>query len=162
MLERPLFALLLVTVCAGAHAQAVKLSPSARAPMTRDELRRCLDEEASLLQRRQAQDSERHAIERENSALAQQAAQLADDLKRTDTHDFSKVDDYNARATAHEQRAAALIQRVDAFNADVTALNVEGNRHLAQCAARPYAEEDRAAVLNERKQLSPRVRGSAQ
>lgn len=157
-LNRTLAAALLTCAACGADAQVLKISPAASAPLSRAELRQCLDAEDALLRRQQAQDAERREIERENTGLAQEASQLAEDLHRTDTRDFSKVDGYNARAAAHEQRAKALNERVARFNDAVAVLNAEGHRHLAQCASRPFAVEDRDAILRERKRLSPQVR----
>jgi len=139
--------------CACAQAQTLKLGKEAPAPLTREELRRCLDREGSLQQRKRAQEAERVQIARENQEVALAAQQLADDLRRTDTRDFSRVDGYNARATAHEARRAALNARIGRFNADVEQLNADGAEHLRQCASRPYDPADREAILNEPKKL---------
>jgi hypothetical protein len=141
-----------------AGAQTLKLKPEAPRPLTRDELRQCMAREDDLQQRKRAQEAERTAIARENAEVSTAARQLADDVQRTDTRDFSRVDGYNARATAHEARVKALNERVERFNADVERLNAEGARHVAECAARPYDAADREAILREPKKLQPSVR----
>jgi chromosome segregation ATPase len=142
-------------------AQTLKLKKDAAPPLTRDELRACMEQEDALRQRKREQEAEREQISRENTELALVARQLAEDLRRTDTRDFSKVDGYNARAAAHESRVAALNARVERFNAEVERLNQEGAAHVERCATRPYDVADREAILNEPKRLQPRARVTA-
>lgn len=144
-----------LVVSAGTEAQTLKLKPDAPVPLTRDELRQCMAQEDLLQQRKRAQDAERLQIARENTEVSRAGQQLAADMQRTDTHDFSRVDGYNARAAAHEARLASLNARVERFNADVAQLNTEGSRHLAQCATRSYDAADREAILRETKKLRP-------
>jgi biotin-(acetyl-CoA carboxylase) ligase len=157
-LAKHTLAFLCALLATTAGAQTLKLKPEAPKPLTRDELRQCMAREDELQQRKRAQEAERTAIARENSEVAQATQKLADDLKRTDTRDFSGVDGYNARAAAHEQRVKALNDRIERFNADVERLNTEGARHVAECASRPYDVADREAVLNETKKLQPAAR----
>lgn len=140
---------------AGAPAQTLQLKPGAATPLSRDELRHCMEREDQLKARQRAQEAERAALDREGAELARAAEQLAEDLRRTDTRDFSRVDAYNQRAAAHEQRAAALNTRVQAFNDDVGRLNAEGAGHVAQCATRPFDPADREAILAQRLQAGP-------
>ncbi|MEW6704023.1 MAG: hypothetical protein AB1430_04150 [Pseudomonadota bacterium] len=149
---------LLALAGASAAAQTLKLDKDAAKPLTRDELRRCMAQEDSLQQRKREQEAERALIARENTEVSLAARQLAEDLRRTDTRDFSKVDGYNARATAHEARTAALNERVERFNEAVAQLNAEGAAHVAQCATRPYDVADREAILDEPKKLQPAAR----
>jgi chromosome segregation ATPase len=148
----------LVLALSAAAAQTLQLKKDAPQPLTRDELRACMDNEDSLQQRKRAQEAERAAIARENDEVSRLGRQLAEDARRTDTHDFSKVDGYNDRATAHDARLAALNARVERFNADVEQLNKEGAAHVERCAARPYDVADRDAILKEPKRLSPQAR----
>jgi hypothetical protein len=141
-----------------AAAQTLKLKKDAPQPLTREELRACMDEEDSLQQRKRAQETEREQIAHENTEVSLAARQLAEDLRRTDTRDFSKVDGYNTRASAHEARVAALNARVERFNADVERLNKEGAAHVERCASRPYDVADREAILQEPRKLKPAVR----
>lgn len=141
-----------------AGAQTLKLKKDAPQPLTRDELRACMEREDLLQERKRAQEAEREQIARENNEVSLAARQLAEDLRRTDTRDFSRVDGYNARVAAHEARVTALNARVERFNADVERLNQEGAAHVERCASRPYDVADREAILGEPKKLKPAVR----
>jgi hypothetical protein len=160
-LFRAALALAMLLAGASANAQTLKLKPQAPPPLTRAELRHCLEREDSLQDRKRAQEAERVQIARENTEVALAAQRLADELRRTDTRDFSRVDGYNARAAAHEARVAALNARVERFNASVEQLNAEGAEHVRQCASRPYDVADREAILKEPKKLRPAEAASA-
>ncbi len=120
-------------------------APSAN-PLSRAELRQCLqlhaaleDDKQALAKARALQDASIQALDAEESRLKTAQAQL-------DRSNRQAVKAFDAQLKAHRARVAAHNRTLPKFNAQAAAFDASEARYQDRCAGRPYREADRAAV----------------
>lgn len=127
--------------------------PSREVPMSREELRDCMEMNASMSDRLDQLDGERLTIDRETDVIARSSARLADQLRNLDSSDAAAVERYNARSAEHNRRADAHNRRVADMNARASFHNEDAGDVASACASRYYLLRDRDALRRDR---SPR------
>ncbi|MDQ3025363.1 MAG: hypothetical protein M3R58_02495 [Pseudomonadota bacterium] len=126
-------------------------APSVReAPMTREELRDCMDLNASMRDQLEQLDRERQVLDRETDAIARSAARLADELRNLDSFNSAAVASYNARSAEHNRAASVHNRRVADMNARASFHNDDAGDVSSACASRYYLLRDRDALRRDR------------
>lgn len=118
-------------------------------PLTREELRVCMERDYAVRDRQARLADERAGSDGEADSIARQGAQLAEDLRRLDNGDPLAVADYNARSAAHNRRVEMHNRHIADLNARVALANGDAADVAASCGARRYWLRDRDAVLRE-------------
>jgi hypothetical protein len=143
---------ILCTLAAGAlHAQPLNLKGDKVIPLTRDELRSCMDWEDGINDRGSKLDAQLRELDAEAVGISKAAQALSDELRKVDAADVMAVDAYNVKSRAHEVRVSSYNKRTDAHNELVKAQNKEHADWMARCATRTYKEADKESILKERK-----------
>jgi len=119
-------------------------------PLTREELRVCMERDHAVRARQSSLADERMDNDRESAAIAREGARLAEDLRNLDNRDTLAVADYNARSDAHNRRVESHNRRVAELNARTALVNGDAADVTASCGARTYWMRDRDAVLRDR------------
>ena len=120
------------------------------APLTRDELRGCMNRDDVLAARQSQIDDERRMNDRESASIARESATLSDEFRRLDSADTAAVAAYNQRTMEHNQRVDAHNLRVNDANEAARQLNRDQADMTATCGARTYYQSDRDAILWQR------------
>lgn len=121
-----------------AAAQAYYHEP----PMTRGELRGCVERDQALRDRLTILEQEKRGNDLESGEIAREGAQLAADLKRLNNSDPSAVADYNARSDAHNRWVLDHNNRVAGMNGRASLYNRDAADMGAQCSTRVYYFRD--------------------
>jgi len=116
------------------------------APMTRGELRDCVERDRYLRDQITILDQEKFDNDREGQDIYREGRALANELRTLDNRDANAVADYNARSDAHNRRVADHNRRVSDMNARARDHNREAANVSADCATRPYYFGDLNAV----------------
>jgi predicted transcriptional regulator len=145
------YAVLLHPSAAQTQMQAPAQSQKKRlpAPLSKQELRACVQQEHELNKR---QDALTLAQVQHNSQLAeasQQARILAEQLRKLDNTDEDAVDAYNKRNDARNLEVDKLNKNADALNLKITALQTDSADHMEKCSSRPFLRADREVILKE-------------
>jgi hypothetical protein len=138
--------LLALAALAAPLAVTAQTRPLSDFPLSREELRDCMDRDANLRERLDALDQERSANDRETAAIARAGAALAAELRTLDTTDTAAVAAYNARSSAHNRHVQAHNRRVADMNARASMHNGDAANVTARCASRTYTLRDLDAV----------------
>jgi hypothetical protein len=136
---------------ASSSAQTLGLKKEAPVPLSRAELRQCMDREDALQLRSAGLARAREEHDADMARISKSAAALAETLRQLDNYDQAAVDAYNERSRQHDAAVAALNKRTDAMNEAVGQLNADNADVMAQCNTRPYMRPDKDAILKERK-----------
>ena len=112
------------------------------APMTRGELRSCVERDQALRDRLSILDQEKRSNDVESGDIAREGTQLAHDLSRLDNSDPSAVADYNARSDAHNRWVIDHNNRVANMNGRAATYNRDAADMGAQCSTRVYYFRD--------------------
>ena len=115
-------------------------------PLTRGELRGCMDRDIFLRDRLSVLEQEKRYNDRETEAIDREGRMLADERRRLDNSNVGAVADYNARSDAHNRRVADHNQRVSDMNARAAMHNREAADLSADCSSRPYYFRDPDSV----------------
>ena len=111
-------------------------------PMTRGELRGCVERDQALRDRLTILEQEKRGNDLEGSDIAREGEQLAADLKRLNNGDPSAVADYNARSDAHNRWVIDHNNRVAEMNGRASLYNRDAADMGAQCSTRVYYFRD--------------------
>jgi len=112
------------------------------APMTRGELRGCVERDQALRDRLSILEQEKRGNDLESGEIAREGTQLARDLARLDNNDPSAVADYNARSDAHNRWVVDHNNRVAGMNGRASLYNRDATDMGSQCSARVYYFRD--------------------
>lgn len=108
-----------------------------------------MNREVALQKRQDALVAAQAAHNGEIRALAEEAKQLAEELKALDSSDDIAVDAYNRRNAERNKRVAKANTRAEALNATGAELQADNAEYMKDCVARPYLQSDRDALLRE-------------
>ena len=139
-----LLALALLAIPFAASSQQTR--PLSDFPLSREELRDCMDRDASLRDRLDMLDQERLANDREAELIARVGNRLADELRTLDASNASAVAAYNAKSAAHNRRVDAHNRRVAEANGRASMHNGDAANLTARCASRVYSLRDRDSL----------------
>ena len=147
-MTNPRILITIVLTMAAAPLQAFAQADSSTT-MTRDELRACMAQEASLRTRSDAHQAEAARSNEEAASIAAESGNLI----RLSVNGFKD----KAARDAHALRSNVLNKRVDAFNAkskqirlalaDIQTMQAE---YLRKCGGKSFYVEDKNAILSER------------
>lgn len=143
----PAFALAVMlgtTALHEAHAQT-----RAPRPVTRDELRVCMNSDAELKARRQAVEARSTLNRDEAAAIRAEAQQMGEEQKRI-VEERGSMDRFNRRVKVHNARVEAARAGADALRMDLDALNQVLASYNEQCGVISFKDEDQEAILKER------------
>ena len=112
------------------------------APMTRGELRDCMERDLYMRDRLSILEQEKRDNDREADAIAREGARLERERARLDNTNVSAVADYNDRSDAHNRRVAEHNRRVGDMNARAAAHNREAGEVASLCSTRSYYFRD--------------------
>lgn len=151
---RAIHALAILSALAAGTSQAqnLNLKGDKVLPLSREELRACMDTEDGINDRSSKLDAQLRELDAESVAISKAAQALSDALRAVDAGDPESVEAHNVKARAHDARVEAYNQRTSTYNGQVKANNKERADWLARCATRTYKQSDKEAILKERKQ----------
>ncbi|HEX6703936.1 MAG TPA: hypothetical protein VF169_04180 [Albitalea sp.] len=155
-MKRVLVPALLLVLAAATWAQAGKKRPPA--PLSREELRQCMDREDQLIERRDALGRARAEHDTDLAAATQAAGALSSQLRTLDNTDAPAVDGYNKRIDEHDLRVGKINKRAEALNAAAGTLQSDGADFMAQCSTRPFVLQDKQSILKEKGRDAARPR----
>lgn len=140
-------ALLLLALGAPLAASAQVTYYSNDFPLTREELRACMDRDASLRARQADVDSEKLDNDRERDAIDREGAILADELRHLDSMSPGAVASYNARTADHNARVQVHNRRIAEGNARAALVNGDQADMNSSCGSRRFSLHDRDAIV---------------
>ena len=140
--------LAILTLLALPHAAGAQYSyrDYRDAPMTRGELRDCMERDLYMRDRLSILEQEKRDNDREADAIAREGSRLERERARLDNTNVSAVADYNDRSEAHNRRVAEHNRRVGDMNARAAAHNREAGEVSSLCSTRTYYFRDLDAV----------------
>jgi hypothetical protein len=147
--------LLLAVFAADVAAQASAPAKPQRI-VSRDELRTCMNTEATLVERRKALEARAVSNQAEVVAIRAEAAKMAEDQKNVDADDERKVRQFKRVVDAHNARVQAANAAKEVFRTDLDALNKGLQAYNAQCGGIGFKSEDKEAILKERAASAPK------
>ena len=139
------------------HAQTLGIKKDAPVPLSRAELRVCMEREDELDARSAALKRAHEEQDAGMVRISKSAAALSESLRKLDNYDQAAVDAHNEQARQHDAAVEISNKRADALNAAAKAFNTDSADLLAQCNTRPYMQPDKDAILKERKKSNPRA-----
>lgn len=102
-------------------------------PVSREELRTCLDRVDSLTDRKSYLDREKMNVDLDGEAIAAEGARLGDELRRLDNNDAAAVAAYNSRSADQNRRVDAHNRRVFDMNSAASRFNGDSVDVTAYC-----------------------------
>ncbi len=114
--------------------------------MTRDELRSCLKQQASVEARDDELAAEKNAIAAQQALIARDGDALKARFEGLDRTNAEAVDGYNISVQARDKQVEAFKASANAFNASVEANQVARSAWAKGCANRRFFEEDETAI----------------
>lgn len=117
--------------------------------VTRDELRVCMNSEATLMAQRKELEARNKANGVETSAIRAEAEELKAEQERMGD-DTRNLDRFNRKVKAHNARVQAARTTADAFKAELETLNKSLVAHNERCGGISFLPEDKEAILKER------------
>ena len=127
-----------------AHAQ-----PKAEKLVTRDELRTCMNSEASIAARRKELEARAKVNGDEAASIRAEAQELKAEQERMGD-DSRKLDRFNRKVKAHNTRVQSAQGASEAFRADLEGMNKSVVAHNEKCGGISFLPEDKEAILKER------------
>lgn len=118
-------------------------------PVTRDELRACMNAEAELAGRRQALEAQNRRNGDETAAIRSEAQELQDERKRVE-QEPSRTERFERRVRAHNVKVEAARGREASLRSGVDGLNQAVAAHNERCGGIAFRPEDKEAILQER------------
>jgi hypothetical protein len=144
-----IFSALLTTALQVVAAETAE-TPAPREPLSRAELRACMDRESELDQRREELKQEQDAHTAVGARLSQEATALSELLRTLDKADKAAIENYNKRNKARNKQVEISNKRAEELNAAAAELQAADADYLAECTARPFLKTDEEAILKER------------
>jgi chromosome segregation ATPase len=145
--------ILIAAACAAvllstAHAQ----STPAKKPVSRDELRACMNSESDIGTRRQAVEVRVKQSREEVAGIQAEAAELSDELKRLqqDGEPSAKMERFDRKVKAHNARAKVVNEKGSTVRAELEAISASVKAYNETCGGITFLPEDRDAILKER------------
>ena len=114
--------------------------------MTRDELRACLKQQATLKTGRADLKSQQDTLDAEKPALVDAGTALKEELATLDRSSADAVAAYNAKAQANDQKVDAWNQRNAALVEQAKTWQGQNDSWAATCAGRPYDENQELLI----------------
>jgi hypothetical protein len=132
---KPANALLILALAApvAAFAQSSHSQARIEPPVVAGPMRACMDRQETLAERKSFLDREKYEIDQAGDAIAREAQDLADELRRLPSTDVAAVAAYNARSEDHNRRVAAHNRHVADMNAAAASLNGDSADMMAYC-----------------------------
>jgi hypothetical protein len=129
------------------HAVQAQIKPEKR--VTRDELRVCMNSEATMATRRKELESRAKVNGEEAASIRAEADELKAEQERMGD-DGKNQDRFNRKVKAHNTRVQVARTNGDAFRADLDAMNKSVVAHNEKCGGITFLPEDKEAILKER------------
>lgn len=135
---------LVLLVAAGAAQPAKKdaAAPSGGALLTPAQLRECNAQEARVLALTDGARREKAALEAEKAEIAHLGASLAEQIATLDRTSAEAVDGYNAAVGARDKRIDDYQAKVTAYNDKAETTNAARDAYAKACDKRRYDERD--------------------
>lgn len=124
-------------------------APAAK-PVTRDELRACMDTEAQVSSRREALEARGKKVADERSAMKAETEALSAEEKSIRDDDYKAKDRFNKKLKEAKAKIQTVNASSDAFRAEADAFSKELDAYNQKCGGIAYLQEDKAAILKER------------
>lgn len=140
-------AILLVSTITMHEARAQ--AQSAKPPVTRDQLRACMDTESSFVPRRQALEVRGTKNREEAAAIRAEREEMTAEAKRLEERNES-MDRFNRRVRPHNERVKAAQDEAAAYRAELETLNKAMITYNETCGGITFLPEDKEAILKER------------
>lgn len=148
-------------VAAGAQAAGDKLKLGAFGPgkasgplLSRTELRDCLERMDRVRVGNDKLARERERIERDKADLLRQDEELKAQLATIDRTSEEAVTAFNNRVLERDKARGEFLQRTDAFNTEVGALEGERRQFAQRCENRRFDQDDETSLRAEMKKGS--------
>lgn len=132
-----------------AAATATAAPRTTSKPLSRAELRACIEREEELGRRQDALRKAQDAHDASGLKLSAEALELARILRATDPGDTVAIDLYNQRNDARNAQVDVHNRRAESLNAIVAELQEAEADFIATCASRVFLKADENAVLKE-------------
>jgi hypothetical protein len=117
--------------------------------VTRDELRACMNSEATIATRRRELEARAKVNGEEAASIRAEAEELKAEQERMGD-DTRNLDRFNRKIKAHNTRVQAARTSGDAFRADLDGMNQSVVAHNEKCGGISFLPEDKEAILKER------------
>ncbi|RYF69117.1 MAG: hypothetical protein EOO22_16650 [Comamonadaceae bacterium] len=137
---------LLLAAFAVSTAQAQ--NPPAKV-VSRDELRNCMNSEATLATQRKELEARSKSNGEEASAIRAEADQLKAEQEKI-IADNAPMDRFNRKVKTHNARILAARTQADGFKSELETLNQSLVAHNERCGGISFLPEDKEALLKER------------
>lgn len=118
-------------------------------PVTRDELRACMNSESTIATRRKELEARAKVNGEELAAIRAEAQELKDEQERVGD-DSRRIERFERKVKAHNARVQASRTTGDAFRTDLDAMNKSVVAHNEKCGGITFLPEDKEAILKER------------
>jgi hypothetical protein len=146
---RGAISLVLLSLLSQAAGAAEAQSPPAREPLSKDELRACIQREEELGDSREKLRALSAAHKAEGARLSAEAVALSRVLRKLDDNDAAAVDAYNQRNQARNEAVRAHNNNADAYEISREHQKTAEADFMLTCASRPFMGDDEKAVLEE-------------
>lgn len=130
----------------GGQAQAQAKSDKL---VTRDELRACMNSEATIAARRKELETRAKVNGDEAASIRAEAEELKAEQERMG-EDSRNLDRFNRKVKAHNNRVQLSRTNAEAFRTDLDGMNKSVLAHNEKCGGISFLPEDKAAILKER------------
>ncbi len=114
--------------------------------LTRAQLRECMAQQERMRVMTEEAVSLQTQFNAEKADLAQQGANLKDELAVLDRTNAQSVEQYNAKAAARDKAIDTFEAATDAYNKRVKRLTMEREIFVSGCENRRYDEKDEIAI----------------
>ena len=129
--------------------QGVQAQTKPEKLVTRDELRVCMNSEATIATRRKELESRAKVNGEEAASIRAEADELKAEQERMGD-DGRNQDRFNRKVKAHNTRVQAARTNGEAFRADLDSMNKSVVAHNEKCGGITFLPEDKEAILKER------------
>jgi len=144
-----LLALILGTCCARAVATEPATKSTRGRPLSRNELRSCMDRSTELDKREDALKASQDEHNAYLKVLSEEALALSAELRGIDSSDDAAVDTYNKRNDERNRKVEINNERAKALNASAADFRAAVADFMADCVSRPFLKSDEEALLKE-------------
>lgn len=138
---------LLLAALAGQAAYAQTASPAK--VVTRDELRTCMNSEATLASQRKEMEARAKVNGDEAASIRAEADELKAEQEKI-VADNAPMERFNRKVKAHNARIVAARTNAEAFKSALETLNKSLVAHNERCGGIAFLPEDKEAILKER------------
>lgn len=147
MNTRTLFVVAVLAATSGLAAaqQAAKAEPRV---VSKDELRTCMQAEASVAARKKALMERNNKLKEEQAAIGADSNALKEEGEKLADQN-ANMDRYNRKVRTHNQRIDAALNAGKEINAEADAINKAALAYNKDCTGIGYRPEDKEAILKE-------------